>query len=70
MNRHPHTPTAPRKHPVPALAVRERLTAADNACAADLSDGTIDGLALLQQLRDHPDLAVLDADLDHIRHRS
>lgn len=23
-----------------------------------------------QQLRDHPDLAILDADLDHIRHRS
>jgi hypothetical protein len=32
---------------------------------ADLGDW-----AREQQLRDHPDLAVLDADLDHIRHRS
>ncbi|MGX1915570.1 hypothetical protein ACWIID_43210 [Streptomyces phaeochromogenes] len=32
---------------------------------ADLADW-----ARAQQLRDHPDLAVLDADLDRIRHRS
>ncbi|MDV9202482.1 hypothetical protein [Streptomyces sp. Wh19] len=32
---------------------------------ADLADW-----AREQQLRDHPDMAVLDADLDRIRHRS
>ncbi|WP_327309720.1 hypothetical protein OG730_41495 (plasmid) [Streptomyces sp. NBC_01298] len=85
--------------------LREHLTAAGTACAADiaasyapanryigLDSADLDTLAMLtgttiddvgsahkadlghwareQQLRDHPDLAVLDADLDRLRHRS
>ncbi|WP_181924111.1 hypothetical protein [Streptomyces inhibens] len=40
------------------------LDAVRAAHKADLADW-----AREQQLRDHPDLAVLDADLDRIRHR-
>ncbi|WP_327393902.1 hypothetical protein [Streptomyces phaeochromogenes] len=42
-----------------------RPAAVRAAHKADLADW-----AREQQLRDHPDLAVLDADLDRIRHRS
>ncbi|MGW1071533.1 hypothetical protein [Streptomyces sp. NPDC002537] len=41
------------------------IDAVQAAHKADLADW-----AREQQLRDHPDLAVLDADLDRIRHRS
>lgn len=40
----------------------------DNVRAAHKAD--LGEWAREQQLRDHPDLAILDADLDRIRHRS
>lgn len=49
------------------LAMFARVTVGEVRAAhkADLAEW-----AREQQLRDHPDLAVLDADLDRIRHRS
>lgn len=41
------------------------IDAVQAAHKADLADWACE-----QQLRDHPDMAVLDADLDRIRHRS
>ncbi|MFJ2864021.1 hypothetical protein [Kitasatospora sp. NPDC087314] len=43
-------------------------TTTDDVKAAHKAD--LDEWAREQQLREHPDLAVLDADLDRIRHRS
>ncbi|MFF1716547.1 hypothetical protein [Streptomyces sp. NPDC058268] len=57
------------------------LSSVDQGTLAILTGTTVDAVqaahkadlgewAREQQLRDHPDLAVLDADLDRIRHRS
>ncbi|MFI7102795.1 hypothetical protein ACIBK8_25955 [Streptomyces sp. NPDC050161] len=48
-----------------AIATRTTIDAVQAAHKADLGQW-----AREQELRDHPDLAVLDADLDRIRHRS
>ncbi|SHL75258.1 hypothetical protein [Streptomyces yunnanensis] len=63
---------ANRYHGLNAIDLDDLATLTDTTGAAVQAahKADLDEWAREQQLRDHPDLAVLDADLDRIRHRS